>query len=217
MLGISVRPSHADIILAPDQPGVSFNGIPFWPGLGEARYHQIYDSSLFKTPLVVDSIAMSPGSEGSLSGNISIGLGVTNVDAANISEQLDDNLTSPLTTVYSNEEFNVEMPAVGHDSFSIEFDTNPFRFDPRQGNLLVEIRAVDMSGDSWSMSRAPASDSYGRAWITRGSGSLASGTGNTVIRLQMSVTSIPEPSSLLLVAMVFLAIVSCCKSRQTKA
>ncbi len=63
----------------------------------------------------------------------------TMVGVGSLSPDLDSNFTVPLTTVYSNPTFSENVTG-GSETFSLVFNfTNPFLYDPAQGNLLFDL------------------------------------------------------------------------------
>ena len=214
--------ARADLTTTPDLPGASYNSIPFGAGSSFSRYQQVHSATEFTSPVEISSLAFSPKETGGLMGTIQFRLGVTSVGVGALSTDLDMNITSPMATVFS-EPVSQTITSAGHDSFSVEFPfTTPFHYDPNAGNLLIEMTMTNGGyvGQTYMMSYAPTTTEASRAWETAGAGAIASGADSNALRIQMGVTAVPEPSSILMLGCVGCGIGASCyikRRRRAKA
>ena len=213
--------ARADFVTTPNLPGFSYNSIPFGAGTTQSRYQQVHDSSEFNSPVEISSFAFSPKETGGFMGDVQFRVGVTSVAVGNLNTDLDLNLTSPMQIVFS-EPVSQTITSAGHDSFSVVFPfTTPFHYDPNAGNLLIEMTMTNGGyvGETFMMSYAPTTTQASRAWEAAGAGAIANGADSNALRIQMGVTAVPEPSSILMLGCVGVgAAVSCyVKRRRRKA
>jgi hypothetical protein len=184
--------AHASIILAQNGPHASFNVIPFGPLFGAGSYQQLYSSSLFAGPMLIDSIAFSPDTTGTYSAtSLAIEFTTTNVAIGALSPSLTSNYTRPLTTVFSSPVS--ESITGGSETFSLVFDfATPFLYNPALGNLLMEVDIIGQSGIS-GVSRADAGPISSRAFV---SSSFGAGADAVALRTEFQVSAVPEPGIL---------------------
>ncbi|NKB25412.1 MAG: hypothetical protein GKR87_13755 [Kiritimatiellae bacterium] len=107
MLMCTDHHAQADSIMAPNASHAEYNAIPFAPLFGAGRYQQIYTSSIFASPVSIESLAFSMGSGAVCTSSVTIRLGTTTAQIGALSLALDDNVTSSLTTVFSNDNYSL--------------------------------------------------------------------------------------------------------------
>jgi len=142
--------AHATTILAPDLPAYLFNTMPFGFKSVSVRYQQIYNYSSFPSAMHIESLGFYPGSSGIYTADVIVRLTYTSVAIGDLSTNLDDNYTFPLTTVFNDPNFSQEITSYRHDGLTFDFSDNPFYYDPSGGdNLLLDILISDkaLNGD----------------------------------------------------------------------
>ena len=175
-------------------PHVTFNAAPF-DAVG--RYQQVFDASLFSSPLLITSMAFSP-SKASYAADLTFSLGLTAANSSvGLDTTLDNNIFGSLTTVLSGPASFSGM-ATGPETFSMVFNfTTPFLFDPTAGqNLLLDIVLTSAPNQNFGVSRMAGGFGSSRAFD-----SSRFGNRQEFIALRAKITGgtpIPEPSTLLL-------------------
>ena len=146
----------ADSIIAPNLPHYLNNGIPFASNSGETRYQQVYDSSIFTSPIYIESLAFSPSISDIYTANIKIRLGYTSNEPGALSADLNSNVLGSLTSVFHDPHFSQSITG-GSETFSLVFDfsSSPFLYNLTLGNLLLDIR-INMQVSDAFFSRFPA-------------------------------------------------------------
>jgi hypothetical protein len=202
----------ADSIIASNPGGhVAFNVIPFGSLFGSGRYQEIYSSSLFTGPMEITSLAFSPQDTTFYSANVDLRMTTTNVQVGNLSPNLDDNFSIPLTDVYSNPNFG-ENVIGGSETFSLIFNlTNPFIYDPAQGNLLFDL-VISNQNQNLGFSRSGTGPILSRAYNSQGFGDGADGVG---LRTEIGFNQVPEPSTLLMLGTGIFAMAGTVRRRLT--
>jgi hypothetical protein len=131
------------VVGSPGKYGQTENGFPFATlpgayGYASTRYQQVYDAGAFGGPLAIRQIVFFPSSNTDaaiLAGSIEIYLSATSLGVNEISgRSFDANLGSDARRFA---EFEGGFALTGPE-FVISGD--PFLFDPRLGNLLLDIR-----------------------------------------------------------------------------
>jgi hypothetical protein len=192
----------ADSMIAPDLPHYLFNGIPF--SMSDVRYQQVYDSSIFPSPIYITSLAFSPMTSGTYSADIDIRLGYTKKEPGALSTDLDSNVLGHLTSVFSNPTFSQSVTG-GSETFSLLFDfsSSPFLLTPGSKNLLLDIVISNASGDLYcSRFDYLISGFSSRAWDS--SGYWGNNADDAGLRTLIGFTPVhghapvPEPSTMLL-------------------
>ena len=184
--------AEADTVLAENGPHVAFNAIPFSSLSGTGRYQEVYSSSLLSGPVLITSLAFSPGDSALFTANVELRMTTTMVGVGSLSPDLNSNFTVPLTTVYSNPAFS-ENVIGGSETFSLVFNfTTPFLYDPAQGNLLFDLLISDQNV-ALSFSRCAAGSILSRAYDNTGFGNSADGVG---LRTLIGYEPVPEPGTL---------------------
>jgi hypothetical protein len=137
-LNTSTNHCRGDFVVLPDIPHDRWDVVPFGERSGDGNYQQIYDSSMFDEPVLIQGLAFSLLVVQEFTADISIRLGHTSVDVTNISPILANNITSPLTTVFVDDNY-VETVNSGSESFDLKFsfDATPFYYDPTSGEDLI--------------------------------------------------------------------------------
>jgi len=187
--------ARADSIIASNPGGhAAFNLIPFGSDFGSGRYQEVYSSSLFSGPVEITSLAFSPRDTTLYSANIDLRMTTTTVGVGNLTTNLDNNFSIPLTDVFSDANFSENVTG-GSETFSLVFNlTNPFIYDPAQGNLLLDL-VISNQNVSLPFSRSGSGDIISRAYNSSGFGDGADGVG---LRTEIGFTSVPEPGTLLM-------------------
>jgi hypothetical protein len=193
VLGVTGQ-ALADSMIAPNLPHYLFNEIPFSIN---GRYQQVYDSSIFPSPIYIESLAFSPMESGTYSANIDIRLGYTKKEPGALSTDLDSNVLGPLTSVFSNPTFSQSITA-GSETFSLVFDfsSSPFLLTPGSRNLLLDI-VISNGSIVVACSRFDylISGFSSRAWNSSENGNNADDAG---LRTLIGFTPVPEPATMLL-------------------
>jgi hypothetical protein len=192
------------MILAPPGPHVVFNSIPFGPSSGDGRYQQVYSSSLFSGPVGITALAFSPSTTGLYQADVTVRLGTTTMPVGGLSSTLDDNVTSPLTAVFTDPLFSQAVTG-GSETFSLVFDfsATPFNYDPAGGeNLLLDILISNKVYSGFGFSRADPNAFSSRAFDTTVFPGTADGLAlRTQITFGPPASTVPEPSSLILLGL----------------
>lgn len=147
LLGLFCMPARAVmqevVVGAPGKYGQTENGFPFATlpgayGYASTRYQQVYDAGAFGGPMAISQIVFFPSSNTGaaiLAGSIEIFLSVTSLGVNEISGRpFDANLGGESQRFAG---FQGGFTVTGPE-FAIRGD--PFLFDPRLGNLLLDIR-----------------------------------------------------------------------------
>ena len=187
--------AFADSIIASNPGGhAAFNVIPFGSGFGSGRYQEVYSSSLFTGPVEITSLAFSPQDTITYSANVDLRMTTTTTQVGNLSSNLDNNFIIPLTDVYKNPSFSENITG-GSETFSLVFNlTNPFIYDPSQGNLLFDL-VIGNQNTNEGFSRSGTGSILSRAY---NSGSFGNGADGVGLRTEIGFTPIPEPGTLLM-------------------
>lgn len=192
---LSINTAFADSIIAENPGGhVAFNLIPFASDAGSSRFQEVYSSALFSGPVMITSLAFSPQDSVLYSANVDLRLTTTNVGVGNLTSDLNSNFIIPLTDVYTNPNFSENVTG-GSETFSLVFNlTNPFIYDPSQGNLLLDLLISDQS-TSLGFSRSGSGSNISRAFNSAGFGDGADGVG---LRTLIGFEPVPEPGTFVL-------------------
>lgn len=201
-------PSVADVITLPTVPASGSNSIPFGTGSADGRYQQVYSSGSFSGPIRIEALAFEPnGISGPVqySANVQIRLGTTSAGVNGLSSLLNDNVTNGLTTVFNDSDF---LQTLG-PGFSLVFDfaSNPFLYDPADGNLLLDVLISDKTTNTgtFGFSRVAFNTESSRAF-SGGGGSFA-GIGALSTRITFSDSQVVPESEAILVWLVVGSIV----------
>jgi hypothetical protein len=186
----------AGTIVAENGPHAAFNAIPFGsasgPGAGE--YQEIYSASLFGGPVDLTSFAFSPDTTGLYSANVVLRLTTTSVSVGSLSNNLNSNFATPLTTVFSNAAFS-ESVTGGSETFSLVFDlTTPFLYNPASGNLLLDVLISGQTYSGFGFSRSDAGPIISRAYNV----AIGNNADSVGLRTTIGFTSVPEPGTMFL-------------------
>jgi len=158
------------------------------------EYQQIYDSSAFSGPVQISKIAFSETDPGSLAAtyNLSIGLGNTTRTPASPGA----NFATGFTTLFSGSLSAVFTPTANDFDLVIPF-SNPFYYDPTQGNLLLDVTVSSATGDNVDFALDP-SPSMGRLMLNTSGSSIVS---KPDWGLVTEFTITPEPSAWVLISL----------------
>ena len=208
---VTAAHSQSITIGAPGDPG-NGNAFPFgntFGGVGfTSRYQQVYNKSLFSTPIAINQITFfhtnnnigGPGGVGIQPATYTIHLSTTGkpvngLDASNFN-----------ANVGADDAFFFSANLGGAIGPELSFNGPAFHYDPSAGNLLLDITKVDISD--------PLVDIFLDAHAgTFGSDSSRAGTFSTtsnisyglVTRFSFQPTSTPEPGSMVLLAGILVA------------
>jgi len=196
--------AHATFLLLPDIPHNRWDVIPFGLRSGDGRFQQVYAQSLFPQPVHIDSLAFSMLVNQNFTADITIKFGYTTVGPAALSPSLDNNVTSPETTVFSDHNF-MQWVIGGSEAFGLVFDfsADPFFYNPKKGqNLILDISIAGKSppppgvGEQ-GVSMIPSVPSFlvGRAYDMTGFDGVNQWGARTLFGLS-SPRRVPEPSAL---------------------
>lgn len=200
------------------QEGNSNSILPFniSPIFSSIRYQQVYNASEFSaltTPSFITDIAFRPDGEFGNAFNktlnsVQIDLSTTSAAAGTLSTTFAGNIGADDTIVHSGPltlQSLFNGPANGPKDFDIviHLDT-PFKYDPSQGNLLLDIRSFDAV--STSSFDAVSGNSVTSRVFTGLLGSVndpvgksdPAGVGNIGLVTQFTVQAVPEPGGLTL-------------------
>jgi hypothetical protein len=213
LMSCLVMAASASAVVLPTGPHAFFNFIPF--GSNDATMHQVFDKQLFADliggqPLArIDSIGFAPNN--TLAGRtfnqpVAIRLGTTTrVPGVGSPAGLSvpdpggggtPNASGPMTDFFVDPNWQYTVIAGGSENFEMVFAGTPFFYDPSTENLLVEIVT---NGPDLSVSRTAGSPEASRAFNTARFGAGESPT--TATRMDFTVVGVPEPASLLLLAL----------------
>jgi hypothetical protein len=170
-----VVPASARMTL-PNIPHDTWDVIPFGKRSEHGRFQQVYSQSLFNQSIEITSLAFSLLGDAEFTADITIKLGHTTVGPATLSLPLDNNVTSALTTVFSDSAFAQHVIG-GSETFGLVFNfSTPFLYQFSSGqNLLLDIYIAAKTAHSPSLgeqrvSMIPsiASPAVGRAYDMTG-------------------------------------------------
>jgi hypothetical protein len=130
-------------------PGNAANPGPFFDN--SVRYQQVYAASQFPGPLVITEISFRPAASDNQAtfplrfDTVRIGLSTTQKTPGTLSPTFAENVGPDNRTVFDGPVF-VDAPVVflptGQTDFTINFLlTSGFPYDPRAGNLLLDVTA----------------------------------------------------------------------------
>jgi hypothetical protein len=195
---VAAQPAAALVITAENTPHVTFNSLPFGPSSGDGRYQQVYSSDLFLGPVIITGLAFSPDTTGTYTADVTLRLTTTTVAVGALSSTLDDNVTLPLTTVFSDGGFSQAVTG-GADTFSLFFDfsSTSFLYDPSAGNLLLDVLIDDKTYGGFGFSRSNEGPAFSRAYDT----TVFLGADGLGLRSQIyfeEAAAVPEPTTMVL-------------------
>jgi PEP-CTERM motif len=212
----------ADSIVAPGLPEGNSNSVaPF--GLGSAyfapyitgRYQAVYSAGLFADPVTLLDIAFrldqtdNPAAGSSHLGDVLVTLSVTSMPVDGLDPVFANNLTGAVTTVHSGAlSFSWSAASGPARPFDLHIPLlAPFRYDPAQGNLLLDITvisgnigrsstpALDFDHDNGVISGVFVASAATTGWQTASGQAFSGGL------VTEFTTATPEPSTTLLVAL----------------
>ncbi len=171
-----------------------YNSMPFWTD--EITYQQVFAAVQFgSAPIEIHSVAFAPSpahnGEEFLLDQVRIHLGYTDKQPGELSPDLSANPRGSMTEVCN--EFNCEgvIESGGGDHFSLRFVfTTSFCYDPANGNLLVEIRAVNTTLIGIATSCCTGMPAASRAW---NSFMFGNGADTVATRMEFLITSCGGP------------------------
>ena len=215
--------------------GNSFSTVPFSGGPDSVRFQQIFDFqgltiAGYSGPFLVSTILFREDG-GRLAGfssqfpDFQVNLSTTTRSADGLSSVFAENAGANDTVVVPRGAFHIGVNSGGGFTALIGFASNPFYYDPSQGNLLLDIRNFGGGGTSWGYPPffGPA---YVDAWNVVGDrissvsansvGAAAGITSSLGLVTQFVLTPVPEPSTVALLTVGLIAIGFSARSRQTR-
>jgi len=190
---------------------VTWNSIPF---SFDGRYQQIYSSGFFSAGFIT-SLSFAPADSAIFSSDITIKLSNTTVDIGGLSSNLDENIASHQKTVMNEIAFTQSVTGGSPNDFSfvLDFSSSHFLYNPKHGNLLVDITLSNTSytSDIFRMSRSDGNGLLSRAWDNTGHGE---GSDSLGLRTNIGFVAVPEPSILALMSVGLIGLIGFarCKS-----
>jgi len=197
-----------------DVEGNTENGYPFnntYFGGESIRYQQWYAADEFSGPLLISEIRFRPNSGTSGEAfnatlpDIQINLSTTTRNLGDLSNAFAQNVGANDTIVFDRGALALSSSDVAGAGNTRAFDiviqlTNPFLYDPTQGNLLMVVRnyggglttQFDAVSTSTSTTRI-----YNQQSVNNSFGTIST-TGLVTAFVSNSVSPVPEPSSLAL-------------------
>lgn len=189
-LGLIAFPSNATVTVGEVEGA---NCFPFSCNY-TGTYQQVYDSSVFDSPIIVDSIDFFTTERP----------GTLNTATYDLAFYYTDNNTDRLSAVFS---VNRNEPLANFGTFdlagtaqqTLSFDGNNFLYDPTLGNLLLEIRVSNLlaGGTSYQDAAFDSADLLSRVWSVNGDSSFAvTDSVGLVTRFNtIEVGAVPEPTT----------------------
>ncbi|MFN6468104.1 MAG: PEP-CTERM sorting domain-containing protein [Nostoc sp. SerVER01] len=184
------------------------------------RYQQVYDASLFSSPILIDTISFfnqnfQPGSISAATYTINFSTTTKAVNA--LSSTFADNIGA------NNQSFFVGSlsGAITNGKFSIT--GNNFLYDPSQGNLLLDISkdagSFDFSVFLDSQNGSAPSGTISRVYSFDNSPSgITNDNYGLVTEFSFNTQSVPEPTSIIgLLGLGAFGVTSVCKRKQQQA
>jgi hypothetical protein len=177
------------------------------------RYQQVYKDSEFTflsgaQPLEITQIAFRPdatrGSAFSYTlSDIQINLSTTQAEPDNLNTTFANNVGANDTVVFNRGPLSLSSAYTGPDAGPKDFDiilnfTNPFIYNPSDGNLLLDIRKFSSDTTIFFDAAFTLEDSVSIVFAA-GDVNAATANGETTSGLvtQFTVTPVPEPSGIL--------------------
>jgi hypothetical protein len=211
-LGASAAPAaRAQVIVVPNALATTDGNGSFMAPTGPSRIMQIHDASQFAAlsgPVFITGYAQRPDANAGITGpqvvNVQIFASTTSRSVAGLSSTFADNIGADHTLVFSGMHTLVtaNLPGPGNTR---QFDvaqpfTTPFRYDPRAGNLLIELRFLSVSGQP--VIRDAVSGNPSVMAMIAGSPTATTGTVvDLAAVVQYTVQPVPEPSAFALVGL----------------
>jgi hypothetical protein len=115
--------------------------IPFSNRSGDGRFQQVFAANQFAEKIAISAISYSMSNTATYSADIEIKIGHTTKTVASFALPLASNVTSPLTTVFDDPNYQQAVVG-GANQFGLVFDfsSSPYIYDPASGeNLLIDI------------------------------------------------------------------------------
>jgi hypothetical protein len=195
-----------------DQGNVFPFGSPNYVG----EYQQVYSASLFSGPVDITAIAFFPQTDNpgqTISGDFTLDLSTTSAGIDGLSTTYADNIGTNNALFFS-----------GSVSDVLSFTGTPFLYNPSQGNLLLDVNVVtpNSATNAFAAGCSPGTDrvfnSGGNGSPTVGGEGCSAGSGygleTELTFTPASTSSVPEPSSVLLLSMGLLALIGATRFRR---
>ncbi len=167
--------------------------------------------SMFADSIGIEGIAFSLLVPQVFTADVEIRLGYTTKEVSGMSLPLDDNVTSPLTTVFVDHNFS-QLVTSGSESFGLQFllPSTPFMYDPASGqNLLLDLIIGGKSAppgiieQGASMVPSVPTTLTGRAYDMTGFTGVNPWGARTEFIFESQSQSVPEPMSFVTWTLIF--------------
>ena len=194
--------------------GFPFNITPF--GHASMRYQQVYGAAEFAVggPIVIHQIVFRPdgdpfvgGAFASVLPNVQIDLSTTGAAVDGLNPTFAVNVGANNQTVFSGAlalSSSYTGPAGGPKDFDIVINlSNPFVYDPSQGNLLLDVRNFGAGTTTQFDSQQTLGDQTSRIYAFNVGSLVGTDDGNsaglvTKFNYRQSLSAVPEPASMTL-------------------
>jgi len=189
--------ARADIIVGTNNAPA--NLFPFNDSyVGE--YQQVYTSTAFPGVSTITGLKFAPASgfSGSNTVTLTIGLSTTFATVASMSTNYAANKGADFTQVFAGSD---TYTATGSDLFDLSFATTAFTYNPGLGNLLLDIFETSNSG-AFIAFDANQDSVTSRVFNLAGNGMPTFSSGYGLVTDFVTSSTVPEPTSLLLLGSV---------------